>query len=51
MFEKCAHSLISEQAGPGMYKESDFLEMMLYRNAECNKQLELTGSYNKYCLA
>lgn len=51
LFEKCAHMLIANQAGPGMYSESDFLEMMLYRNAECNKQLELTGSYKKYCLA
>ncbi len=35
-----------------MYTERDFLEMMLYRNSECNKQLELTGVYkSKSCLA
>jgi hypothetical protein len=34
-----------------MYNEGQFFEMMLYRNAKCNKEVELTGSYNKYCLA
>lgn len=34
-----------------MYTEKDFLEMMLYRNADCNKSMELTGVYKKDCLA
>lgn len=51
LFEKCAHSIITKVPGRTIYSEKDLLDSMLYRIAECNRQVELTSIYGKFCLA